>query len=177
MTRFLDVVVLALAVRAVVDVRAGSDTAFDAARLLLETAVSRRALDLFVTTYRASPEVLRLLLASSVSSERALFVARRAGDSELAIQLGGSPEWIFDSRSALTPREREVYLLLTQGMTDKEIASLLFISPGTAKSHVHRILDKLGYKSRRALMLDAARGRLDQAAPTATLPSESGSGS
>ncbi|WP_030437612.1 ATP-binding protein [Actinoplanes subtropicus] len=49
----------------------------------------------------------------------------------------------------LTNRERQIADLLTQGLTNKEIASRLVISRRTAESHVDRILGKLGF-SRRA---------------------------
>ena len=49
---------------------------------------------------------------------------------------------------ALTPREREVALLLIQAATDKQIARLLAITEGTAGLHVHHILSKLGLRSR-----------------------------
>ncbi|WP_398860695.1 response regulator transcription factor [Streptomyces chengmaiensis] len=49
---------------------------------------------------------------------------------------------------ALTLREREVVELLAQGLTDKEIAARLVISPRTAEGHVQRILRKLEFTSR-----------------------------
>ncbi len=49
---------------------------------------------------------------------------------------------------ALTPREREVALLLIQGATDKQIAVTLTITEGTAGLHVHHVLAKLGLRSR-----------------------------
>jgi non-specific serine/threonine protein kinase len=48
----------------------------------------------------------------------------------------------------LTPREREVALLLAQGATDREIAAALTITTGTASVHVHHILGKLDLNSR-----------------------------
>lgn len=51
--------------------------------------------------------------------------------------------------ATLTPREREVLDLLTLRYTDREIADALFISYRTATTHVARIRDKLGLRSRR----------------------------
>lgn len=48
----------------------------------------------------------------------------------------------------LSPREREVLELLAEGLTNKEIAERLFISPVTARNHVSRILTKLGLENR-----------------------------
>ncbi|MFE3058767.1 LuxR C-terminal-related transcriptional regulator [Nocardia sp. NPDC059239] len=50
--------------------------------------------------------------------------------------------------SLLTPRETEICELITSGLSNKEIAKRLFISPRTAESHVQRVLNKLGFHSR-----------------------------
>ncbi|WP_213573427.1 LuxR C-terminal-related transcriptional regulator [Rhodococcus sp. USK13] len=50
--------------------------------------------------------------------------------------------------SELTRRQREVAELVTDGLTNGEIASRLFISPRTAEGHVENILTKLGFTSR-----------------------------
>jgi DNA-binding NarL/FixJ family response regulator len=48
----------------------------------------------------------------------------------------------------LTPREREVLVLVAQGMSNGEIAAKLFLSQGTVKTHVKRIFYKLGLRDR-----------------------------
>ncbi|MBL1102625.1 response regulator transcription factor [Streptomyces sp. 205] len=48
----------------------------------------------------------------------------------------------------LTRREKDVVDLLAQGLTNKEIATKLVISPRTAGTHVANILGKLGFTSR-----------------------------
>lgn len=48
----------------------------------------------------------------------------------------------------LTKRQREVAALVAQGMTDREIAASLVISPRTAESHIEQILTRLGFRSR-----------------------------
>lgn len=61
----------------------------------------------------------------------------------------------------LTPREREVLVLMGGGATNAAIASRLFISENTVKSHVKHILQKLGAGNRAeavALFLLAQRG-------------------
>ena len=50
--------------------------------------------------------------------------------------------------NALTPREREVLDLLVAGLSNPEICDRLFISDATAKTHVARILQKLGLRDR-----------------------------
>jgi len=48
---------------------------------------------------------------------------------------------------ALTRREREVLKLITQGMSDSDISTTLFISPTTAESHRKNIRSKLGARN------------------------------
>jgi DNA-binding CsgD family transcriptional regulator len=62
--------------------------------------------------------------------------------------------------AALTPREREVALLIADGLTNLELARRLFISPKTAAVHVSSILRKLGVGSRTevALAIGVAAG-------------------
>jgi RNA polymerase sigma factor (sigma-70 family) len=50
----------------------------------------------------------------------------------------------------LTPREREVFELLAQGMTNKAIAAQLVISPNTVKRHLKAIFVKLDVRTRSA---------------------------
>jgi DNA-binding NarL/FixJ family response regulator len=52
----------------------------------------------------------------------------------------------------LTGREREIALLVAQGLSNREIADRLIISPLTAKTHVSNILRKLGCRDRATLV-------------------------
>jgi two-component system nitrate/nitrite response regulator NarL len=53
---------------------------------------------------------------------------------------------------ALTRREREVAILIGQGLSNKEIANDLLIGPATVKNHVHSILEKLNVRRRSAIV-------------------------
>jgi len=57
----------------------------------------------------------------------------------------------------LTERESEVMRLLAKGMANKEIGRDLHISEDTVKTHVSRILAKLGAHSRTQAVLQAMR--------------------
>ena len=48
----------------------------------------------------------------------------------------------------LTPREREIVDLISEGLSNKEIAQQLHIATYTVKSHVHNILEKLALSTR-----------------------------
>ena len=54
-------------------------------------------------------------------------------------------------RAKLTPREREVALLLAKRRTSKEIAEALGVTFATARRHTERVLEKLGLNSRRTV--------------------------
>ena len=53
---------------------------------------------------------------------------------------------------ALTRREREIAVLIGQGLSNKEIANDLRIGPSTVKNHVHSILEKLNVRRRAAIV-------------------------
>lgn len=55
----------------------------------------------------------------------------------------------------LTPREREVVTLVGHGLTNDEIAEMLFVSPLTAKTHVNRAMMKFGARDRAQLVVVA----------------------
>jgi DNA-binding NarL/FixJ family response regulator len=48
----------------------------------------------------------------------------------------------------LTPRERQVFVLLGQGATNRQIGAALGVSPRTIEKHVEHILGKLGVENR-----------------------------
>ena len=53
----------------------------------------------------------------------------------------------------LSSRERAVALLIGGGLSNKEVARELGLSPSTVKVHAHNILQKLGLRSRRDLII------------------------
>jgi DNA-binding NarL/FixJ family response regulator len=70
------------------------------------------------------------------------FVAEAHRQAELG---GAGPE--------LSPREMEVLELVSEGLTNKDIAERLYISVGTVKNHIHNILEKLHLRNRTQLVV------------------------
>jgi DNA-binding NarL/FixJ family response regulator len=57
-----------------------------------------------------------------------------------------------DRLADLTPRETEVLVLVAEGLSNAEISGRLFLSPATTKTHVSRVLTKLGARDRAQLV-------------------------
>jgi two-component system, NarL family, response regulator LiaR len=102
-----------------------------------------------------------LLKDTDAHELRRAIKAAAAGQVQLAPQAAArlmrevrAPE---KSYAALTEREADVVKLLAQGKSNKEIAQALNIGEQTVKTHVSRILDKLGLSSRTQVVLYAIR--------------------
>lgn len=74
-----------------------------------------------------------------------------------------SPIIADDGISGLTAREQDVLRLIASGKSNRSIAEELFISEKTVKSHVSRILSKLGLTDRTQAAIFAVKHGLDQA--------------
>jgi LuxR family transcriptional regulator, maltose regulon positive regulatory protein len=147
-----------LLAEAIVEDVEGHESAF---RTLATSAVTvcgrAEYLDGLVFAYRVYPRLLEVAQedAEALSILRASLAQSR--DHQLAQTAGidtGS-YGVEDSLAMLTPRELDVLQLLSQGMTNIEIAQRLVITSGTAKVHVRHILEKLGVRNRLQAVLRA----------------------
>jgi len=59
--------------------------------------------------------------------------------------------------ASLTPAERDVVRLVSEGLTNNDIATRLFVSPRTVQTHLTHVYTKLGVTSRVQLVQEAAR--------------------
>jgi DNA-binding NarL/FixJ family response regulator len=84
-----------------------------------------------------SPRVTRRLLEEYAQQLPVADAGAGAGQADRYPQL-----------ASLTEREREVLAVVAQGLSNTEIAASLFVSETTVKSHVGRILAKLGLRDR-----------------------------
>jgi len=64
---------------------------------------------------------------------------------------------VTDRYDTLSDREREIFQLVAEGRSNKEVAELLGISPATVETHRARILQKLDIHNTAELVLYAVR--------------------
>ncbi|MDQ3865424.1 MAG: LuxR C-terminal-related transcriptional regulator [Actinomycetota bacterium] len=128
-----------------------------AALSLVRDAAAAGVLDAFVVAYRAYPPLLALVAEDEETFPIVARVVRAANDVELARDVGVLlPEIEPGERfGSLTQREVEVFGLISEGLSNAEIARRLFVSQSTVKVHVHHILEKLGAKTRLQAVLMA----------------------
>jgi DNA-binding NarL/FixJ family response regulator len=98
---------------------------------------------------RTKPEELIAAVHTVAAGEALLSpsVTRRVVD-RMAADISGPPAVSTAAAEDLTPREREVLLLIARGLSNGEIAEALVIEHSTVKSHVKRILMKLDLRDR-----------------------------
>jgi DNA-binding NarL/FixJ family response regulator len=149
---------------ALVDVRMPEMDGIEATRRLTASGSSCRVLmlttfDLDEHVYDAFRAGATGFLLKTVSPEALVAAVRAAyeGDCLLAPavtrrlveRFTATPQRRKDSRlAALTERERQVLRLVADGLSNAEIAGTLFVSHGTVKTHVGRILAKLELRDR-----------------------------
>jgi DNA-binding NarL/FixJ family response regulator len=100
----------------------------------------------------ADPDELLRGIRSAAAGEAPL--APRAASELLAERRAGRPG------AELTPREREVLLMVAEGLPNKLIARRLEISEGTVKAHLTRIFERIEVTDRTQAALWAERHRL-----------------
>ena len=116
---------------------------------------------IFITGYGDIPMSVQAMKGGAVE-----FLTKPFRDQDLldAIQLGLARDraWLENEKAiaelrarfeTLTPREREVMALVVRGLSNAEIRKELYLSEPTVKTHVGRILMKLGVRDRVQLVV------------------------
>jgi DNA-binding CsgD family transcriptional regulator len=158
-TRAVEASILSVAVDAVISLKRGDTDAPRRIREIETAAFSMGAPDLLVCTYRSVPEILTILLKGGRPGNRLYQLVQDVGDDDLARAAGSPLPNTVRAEEFLSPREREVYELICQGLTNRQIAEILVIEESTVKAHAHHIYDKIGIRSRKDLAVRAALRR------------------
>lgn len=155
------------------DIRMPDTDGIEATRQIVDDETSGGSKVLVLTTFETDTNVLRALRAGACgflpkdTRPDALLAAIRtvaAGESLLSpgatraviTRALSRPDAPAPERLArLTEREREVLRLVAAGLSNQEIADELVVSPLTAKTHVARILAKMGARDRVQLVIAA----------------------
>jgi DNA-binding NarL/FixJ family response regulator len=164
---------------ALMDIRMPTLDGIEATRRIASSSLSTRVLVL--TTYGLDENVYDALKAGASgfllktdSPERLIDAVRvvAAGEALLAPEItrrlidrfvaGSHPTANAPELEQLTAREREVLKLLARGRTNAEIAAELYVSEGTVKTHVARILAKLDLRDRTQAVIYAYENGLIQ---------------
>jgi len=144
----------------------------EACRQIKETLPKTQVI--MFTSYGEKESVLSSILAGAtgfltknVSHARLVEVIRAAGRGEslldpritrhLISRLTELTRASENGSGVLSKRESEVLRLVAQGLTNKEIAAQLYLSPFTVRNQVIRILDKLGLSRRAEAAAEAVR--------------------
>ena len=130
---------------------------------------------------RANDPQAKVIVLTTYRNEDYLFPSLQAGARGYLLkdstreQLAGAIRAVFAGASlldpelvtaakqelpALTAREREVLRLMADGKNNSQIATQLFVSENTVKTHVSNILDKLDVRDRAAAVLTAWKRHL-----------------
>lgn len=124
------------------------------------------ALPGFARRHRAAEQAARARLGAT-AYDQAHARGRALDQAEaIALCLGESRQRAVaaapEAKPVLTRRERQIAELIHQGLTNREIADALVISPRTAEGHVEHILAKLGFTSRTQVAAWVAEQHLDE---------------
>jgi DNA-binding NarL/FixJ family response regulator len=104
--------------------------------------------DAIVIGCRAAPSLGVLMAGNPSHREKLEDILLRSRDEALARSLGLYIPRTTRRTGTLSPRELEVFELLAQGLTNRQIAQSLFITESTTKIHVRHIFEKLGVRTR-----------------------------
>jgi DNA-binding NarL/FixJ family response regulator len=161
------------------DVRMPGMDGVEATRRILEDCVNPPAV-LILSTFHVDAVVRGALRAGAcgfvlkdAAPDELIAAVRAVADGEawldpaiakgLLSEFKGRPDVVFpphDALARLTPRELEVLVLMAHGLTNIAIGRHLVVAESTVKTHVNRILTKLGLHERAQAVATAYRSHL-----------------
>lgn len=142
---------------AATEVLATSPARLDHARCLVDLGAALRRANQRAAAREPLKEGLELARRCGADA-----LVRRAHD-ELVVAGGRPRRLMFSGPDALTPGERRVAELAGDGMSNREIAQLLYVTTKTVDNHLARVYTKLGISSR-AQLTDALRTAVEHLA-------------
>lgn len=148
-------------VRAVVALAKNAPNALPVTKNALDAVMALGHLDTLVTAYRSYPALLEALAATRENLTSIESLIRSAKDESIAERSGFRLLTRPSEATPLTPREKEVYALLAQGLSNRAIARRLYISEVTVKVHLRNVFAKLGVHSRTEAAILAARRNVE----------------
>lgn len=150
------------------DIRMKDKTGIDAFREIISK--DRNAKIIFLTTFLddeyikdsillgASGYLLKSEFENIVPAIKSVYSGKSVFESEVASKipsiLNNSP--VYDSK--LTEKELEILKLISEGLNNKEIATVLFLSEGTIRNYISVILEKLNLRDRTQLTVYYIKG-------------------
>ena len=120
---------------------------------------------IFLTGYSDIPTTVRTIKAGGqdflikpvLSDQLLQSVERAIAHHNAVLNLKHTRDAVLSHIATLTPRERQVFDLVIQGKTNKEIARAIGGSERTIKAHRHRVMEKMQVQSLAELVSFAAR--------------------
>lgn len=94
---------------------------------------------------------MRVLILTTFDLDEYVYAALRAGASGFLLKDTPPAETL----EGITDRERQVLILIARVLSNQEIAQTLYVTMATAKTHVGRLLAKLGARDRAQLVMVA----------------------
>jgi len=156
------------------DIRMPGTDGLEATRRISDDAALRDVKIVILTTFEIDEYVFESIragasgfLVKDTEPVELLRAVRAVADGDALLSPGATRRLIeaFATNSreprpstdldVLTEREREVMVLVAEGLTNDEIGDRLFVSPVTAKTHVNRAMTKLGARDRAQLVVVA----------------------
>ena len=149
-----------------IDIRMDMMTGLEAAEAILSS--DKNAKILFLTTFLDNEYIIKALklgtkgyiikqnFESIVPSLRAVYSGQSVFGQDIVTKI---PEFINNSNKAdissfdINEKDMELITLVAQGMSNKEIASSLYLSEGTVRNHISIILEKLNLRDRTQLAI------------------------